>query len=130
MIVGDSSILDAVDVCKGLRADGVVIVNSRKSASDLRLNAKNVYTVNATEVALNHFKKLILNTVMLGAFCKVTGIVRLASVQKAIRESLSSLPAPLIEANVKAIEEVYNLMACSAPAAKAPVVAKTGRKRK
>jgi len=130
VIVGDSSILDAVDVCKGLRADGVVIVNSRKSASDLRLNAKNVYTVNATEVALKHFKKLILNTVMLGAFCKVTGIVRLASVQKAIRESLSSLPAPLIEANVKAIEEVYNLMACSAPAAKAPVVAKTGRKRK
>src|SRR3989338_4799070 len=61
VLVGDSSIMGNVDVCSGIKPNGIVIVNSPKSPKELGLNGKglNVITVNATEVALKHFKKLI-----------------------------------------------------------------------
>ena len=109
VVVGDSSIMDAVDVCAGLKKDGIVIVNTNKKPEDLKLKAKRVFTVNATEVALKHFHKLILNTVMLGAVCKVTGIVKLESVKKAIAEALGEkIPQKVLDANIAAIQEVYD----------------------
>ncbi|MAG17860.1 MAG: pyruvate ferredoxin oxidoreductase [Candidatus Diapherotrites archaeon] len=111
VIVGDASILDSVDVCAGLKEDGIVIINSDKKPGELGLKAKRVFTVDATEVALKHFKKLILNTVMLGAFCKVTGVVKLESVKRAIKEKLGEkFSEKIIEANINAIQEIYDTM--------------------
>ncbi|MCR4368637.1 MAG: 2-oxoacid:acceptor oxidoreductase family protein [archaeon] len=111
VVVADASILDAVDVCAGLKKDGIVIINSTKPAAELGLSSKRVFTVDATKVALKHFNKLILNTVMLGAFCKVTNVVKIQSVKKAISEVLSKkLPAKVVEANINAIQEVYDMV--------------------
>jgi len=112
VLVADSSILDSVDVCAGLKEDGLVIINTTREVSELNLkNKKKVFTVDATEVALKYFKKLILNTVMLGAFCKVTGIVELESVKRAIKEKLGEkFSEKVINANINAIQEVYDKM--------------------
>lgn len=111
VIVGDSSILDVVDVCAGLKPDGIVIVNSKKKPEELGLRAKRVFTVNGTDVALRNFKKLILNTVMLGAFCKATGIVKIESIKKAIQASFAGkFPDSVTVANVNAVQETYDIM--------------------
>ncbi|MEM4257252.1 MAG: 2-oxoacid:acceptor oxidoreductase family protein [Candidatus Diapherotrites archaeon] len=111
VVVADPSIMSEVDVCAGLKENGVVIVNTNKKPSELDIKAKNVFTVDASSVALKHFKKLILNTVMLGALCKVTGIVKIESVKRAIREVLGNkFPQQVVEANINAIQEVYDTM--------------------
>ncbi|MBI4209964.1 MAG: 2-oxoacid:acceptor oxidoreductase family protein [Candidatus Diapherotrites archaeon] len=111
VIVGDPSIMDSVDVCSGLRKGGIVIVNSPKRPEDLGLHAGRIFTVDATDIALKHFGKLIFNTVMLGAFCKVTDIVGIDSIERAIKESFDrKFPQAVIDANVKAVREVYDIM--------------------
>lgn len=143
VIVGDASVMDAVDVCSGLRSNGIVIVNSVKTPAELGLKAKRVFAVPATEVALKHFGKPIFNTVMLGAFCKVTDIVKIESVKWAIRESFEKkFPQALIDANIAAVQDVYDMVKVdkaevshpqSNPKAKAnhaKVKAKSGGKRK
>lgn len=119
VIVGDPSIMDSVDVCAGLKQNGIVIVNSTKKPGELGLAAKRVFTVDATEVALRHFGKMIFNTVMLGAFCKVTDIVKLESIKRAIRESFAKkFPESVITANINAIQEVYDIVKVSKVEAK------------
>ena len=55
---------------KGLQEDGVVIINTKKSIKELELpkNAKEVYLVDATGIAIENIKRNIPNTTMLGAF--------------------------------------------------------------
>jgi len=109
VVVADSSIMAEVDVCAGLGKGGILIINTTKGPEELKLNASKVFTINATEVALRHFHKLILNTVMLGAFCKITGIVKLESVKRAVKEKLSGkFSEKIVEANIAAIQEVYD----------------------
>lgn len=111
VLVGDPSIMHEVDVERGLKENGILIINTDKKPAELGLKAKRVFTINATDVALKHFHRLILNTVMLGALCKVTDVVKLESVKKAIKEKLGAkLPQKLIDANIEAIEEIYNKM--------------------
>ncbi len=111
VIVGDPGIMDSVDVCRGLKKGGIVIVNTVKKAEDLKLAAERVVTVDASTIALKHFGTLILNTVMLGAFCKVSDTVKLESVKRAIREKLGGkLSGKVVEANIAAIQEVYDLV--------------------
>ncbi len=128
VIVGDPSIMDVVDVCSGLRPNGIVIVNSVKKPEELGLAAKRVFTVAGTEVALKHFGKPIFNTVMLGAFCRVTDVVKLESVKWAIKESFAKkFPQALIDANVAAVQEVYDLVKVEkAQIRPAPAVLKAG----
>lgn len=107
VIVLDRKLLEAVDVCKGLKGDGMVIVNTRKKKEELGIKAKNVYAVDATGIALKHIGAPIVNTAMLGAFAKATNLVKLESIEKAIGERFSK---DIAEKNKKAIEECYNLL--------------------
>src|SRR3989338_2300346 len=45
VIVGDSSIMDVVDVCAGLKPNGIVIVNTSRTPKELGLKAKRVFTI-------------------------------------------------------------------------------------
>ncbi|HLC79141.1 MAG TPA: 2-oxoacid:acceptor oxidoreductase family protein [archaeon] len=120
VIVGDPSIMDSVDVCAGLKKNGIVIVNTTKGAKDLNLKAKRVFTIDATEVALKNFNgKMVLNTVMLGAFCKVTDIVKIESIKRAISESFpKKFSKAIVDANINAVQEVYDKMQVSKGVAK------------
>src|SRR3989339_1514819 len=45
VIVAEPSVIHEVDVCKGLKDTGFVLVNTDKTAEELKLNAKRVYTI-------------------------------------------------------------------------------------
>lgn len=106
-IVLDPSLMEVVDVCCGVVAGGTLIINSMKQPEDLGFKGYDVCTVDASSVALEIFKADIVNTAMLGAFAKKTGLVSLKSVFKAIEEIFKRRPE-LIEKNKQAVQRVYN----------------------
>jgi 2-oxoacid:acceptor oxidoreductase gamma subunit (pyruvate/2-ketoisovalerate family) len=83
----DSGIIYVIDVTEGLKENGKVIVNTQKKPSEMELEG-HIYTYDGTGIALKH-KLLVaglpvVNTTMLGAFAKATGLVKLESIQKVI----------------------------------------------
>ena len=90
VVVLDSGLLNLVDVSEGMKKDGIVIVNTQKKPDELNLKQGRVATVDATGIALELQLVVsglpVLNTIMLGAFAKATGEVKLESVLDAIRQ--------------------------------------------
>lgn len=111
VVVAEPSVLHEVDVCKGLKDTGFVLVNTDKTAEELKLSAKRVYTINGTDIAMKHLGSKITNTVMLGAFVKASKIVKLDSVKKALVQKFTNkFPQKVIDANLLCIQESYDLM--------------------
>ena len=65
-----------------------------------------IYNIDATSIALNIFKKDIVNTAMIGAFSKITGLVTLDSIFEGIEQRFEG-NKDLIELNKKVIKEAY-----------------------
>ena len=115
LIVQDSTLFKAIDVCQGLKGGGYLLVNTNRSLADLqldqvvaRLPAGHAVTVPATELALKHIGRPVPNAALIGAFAALTGTVRLESVAKAIREAF---PGAMGEANVAAATESHDAVA-------------------
>ncbi|MFH1775017.1 MAG: pyruvate ferredoxin oxidoreductase subunit gamma [Methanobacteriota archaeon] len=112
IIVLDASLLDAINVAEGLKQNGKIIINTEKTAAEikpklgLKKEAK-IYTVNATKVALDVLGVPIVNTAMLGAFAGATNEVTLDSIKKAVAKRFSE---KLAAKNIKAVEEAYGQM--------------------
>ena len=110
VLVLEPSLLETVDVTKGLKEDGTIIINTNQPKEKLAIQGKfKIYTVDATSIALKIFGKAIVNTAMLGAFAAVTKAISLDSLKKAINEKFLQAKGKLLaDLNNKAIEEVYN----------------------
>jgi pyruvate ferredoxin oxidoreductase gamma subunit len=107
-VVLDPSLIKTVDVTKGLQKHSKIIINTNKSAAELGLaGGFDVHVVDATAIALNIFKKPIVNAPMLGAFAKISKLVTVKSLKKAVDEVLGRKGAKLSDLNKQAIEEVY-----------------------
>ncbi len=109
VIVLDSSLIGAVDVLKGLKKNGYILINTLKSPEEMMkdLNHGNIATVDATEIAIKHHlgsqTAPIVNTAILGAFAKVSNLVKIETVMEAIRQAA---PAKQ-EENAQAAKEAY-----------------------
>ena len=112
VIVLDPSLLEVLDVTKGVEKEGLVIVNSNKDRFKLGIDSKKycVYTFDATAIALKIFKKPIVNTAALGAFSAITHLVTLESLKKAMNENFAKKGQKIADLNNQAIEEVYNCL--------------------
>jgi pyruvate ferredoxin oxidoreductase gamma subunit len=114
LIIQDPSLLHAVDVFNGLRADGYILLNSSRGFAELglaefaeRFRRERLLTVPATELALQHIGKPLPNAVLLGGFAALSGIVSLASVEAAIRDRFGG---PVGERNVEAARAANELV--------------------
>jgi len=112
LIILDPSLLSSVDVAAGCGDKTLVIINTTKNKNELKINLpeKNIYTVNATDIALKTTGKNIVNTIILGTFAKATGLVTLEGLKKAIEQKFGNKSKELVEKNIKAITEAYNIM--------------------
>jgi pyruvate ferredoxin oxidoreductase gamma subunit len=110
VIVMDQTILKLLDVTEGLDSqNGTLIINSTHSPSELRSEYGfqcKVATVDADHIAMKEFGRRITNTPMIGAFCRVSGLVQLASVFKAVSTLFGE--SAITEKNINAIKEAYN----------------------
>lgn len=108
VIVQDATLISAVDVTAGLKPEGVVIVNSEKSAGDVGLDGTiDVRTIDATGIALEIIGRPIVNTTLLGAFAGATAEISFESIKKSV---LARFPGKIGEANVQAAEKAHSLM--------------------
>jgi pyruvate ferredoxin oxidoreductase gamma subunit len=91
VVVLDPKLHEMVDVAEGLKRDGVIILNTTKKPSEIKLGDWRIATVDATGIALELGLLVagqpVVNTSMVGAFAGATGEVRLENVLKAIREN-------------------------------------------
>lgn len=103
----DSSIIDLIDVTEGLKENGIIIVNIDKKPDELDLNG-HVFTYDGTGIALKHGLLVaglpVVNTTMLGAFAKATGLVKLETVQDVIRDKWSGKVG---DRNAEGAKEAY-----------------------
>lgn len=107
VVVADDSILKSVNVCSGLKKNGIIIINSTKAVKDLDLKvlpSQKIIAIDGTGIAWKVFNKKIVNTVMLGALIKATGIAKIDSIKKAIEERF---PPKLSQPNIQVVEECY-----------------------
>ncbi|UCH06024.1 MAG: pyruvate ferredoxin oxidoreductase subunit gamma [Candidatus Thorarchaeota archaeon] len=104
----DPGIIDLIDVTEGLKEEGKVIVNISKSPSELKLPRGHIFTYDGTGIALKYNLLVaglpVVNTTMLGAFAKATGLIKLETVQEVIREKW---PGKVGERNAEGAKEAY-----------------------
>ena len=108
VVVLDEPILDVVDVTSGLKAGGWILINTPKPSSAFQNFADfRVATVDANRIAqekgLGSTTAPVVNTVILGAFAKITGLVGL----KAILEGIQEYVPAKAEANIAAAKAAY-----------------------
>ncbi|AEH06913.1 pyruvate ferredoxin oxidoreductase subunit gamma [Methanothermococcus okinawensis] len=104
VIVQDPTLLDIIDIKGGLKKGGKIVVNTH---NNLQFSDCEVYTIDATGIALEVLGLPIVNTAMLGAFTGVTGEVTIESLKKAI---MDTFPKKLGEKNAKVAEVAYNMV--------------------
>lgn len=106
LIIQDPTLLHQVNLFQGLSVKGRVIVNSSRDLADLGLDEFQrenpecyVVTVPATEIALLHVGRPLPNAALLGGFSVLSDLIKLESIEEAIRRRF---PKKIAEANVSA----------------------------
>jgi len=112
VIVLDESIMDIVDVLKGLKKNGKILINSRKQPNELDFSKRyKVSTVDATGIAINHEILVggipVVNTPILGAVPKILNKVTLKSIQEIVRNKWRG---DLGEKNIKATQDAFDMV--------------------
>ena len=108
VVVQDYTLLQSIDVTKGLKPEGWVLINSPGPPADLGPFAGfRLAFVNANRIALRNQLGTrthpIVNTPMLGAFARVFDMPPIDAIVAAIREEV---PVE-VERNIKAAEDAY-----------------------
>ena len=94
VVVLDPSLLRIVDVTSGLKDDGVLVVNTKKSAEEIRSEfsiRQRLATIDATRIARELLGVPITNTTMVGALIKATGAIRLESMVEPLKKRFGRL---------------------------------------
>jgi 2-oxoacid:acceptor oxidoreductase gamma subunit (pyruvate/2-ketoisovalerate family) len=109
LIVLDHALTETIDVTAGLKPGGWIIINSASDPATFAYGEQyRVATVDAAEIAWRHRlgsrATPIVNTAILGAFARVTGLVGLDAVVAAISEYVPVKP----EANRQAATDAFN----------------------
>lgn len=115
--VVDETLLHTVDVTKGIKKGGAILINTERSSEELmpELNGYEgrIYTINAREICDRTLGKYFPNTPMLAAIVKITGIMEpdrfLEEMKKSLQHKFAKKPEVLegnMEALKMALEEV------------------------
>jgi pyruvate ferredoxin oxidoreductase gamma subunit len=107
VVVLDPGLLSIVDVSSGLKEKGVVIVNTKRTPEEIKSlfgNRWSVATVDASAIAIKTIGVPIVNTTMLGAIVKVTGVVKISSLEEPLKHRFGERAGRNLEACKKAFE--------------------------
>jgi 2-oxoacid:acceptor oxidoreductase gamma subunit (pyruvate/2-ketoisovalerate family) len=107
--VQDFTLLHSIDVTKGLKSNGWVLINSPVPPEDLSAFTQfRLAFVDASKIALRHRLGTrthpMVNTSMIGAFARILEMPPLEAIAAAIEEDLPNR----YEENIKAAEDAYH----------------------
>jgi pyruvate ferredoxin oxidoreductase gamma subunit len=111
VVVVDESLLETVDVTKGLKKDGAILVNTQRTKEDIIPLLKGyegeVYIIDAHKVSMATMGKYFPNTPLLAAIVKVAGIMEeerfLTEMESSFKHKFASKPE-VIEGNMAALK--------------------------
>lgn len=114
VVVLDPTLMESIDVTEGLGKDGIILVNTQKTAEEikkqLKITSQKVYVVDASKIAKDILKRDIPNTPMLGALIKVSKLLEfepmLGSVEGRLHHKFPTRP-DVVDGNIKAIRRAY-----------------------
>jgi len=108
VVVIDETLMETVDVTKGLKDGGKILINTRLNPDSFKFKGNfKVITVDATTIAMEELGAPIANTAMLGAFAAVHDFIDLDSILQAVDKGMSE---SLRQTNKKAIEHAYKVI--------------------
>ncbi len=109
--VVDDTLLHSVDVTEGLKADGGILINTRKSREEIIPLLKGypgkVYTIDAHKVSMETLGQYFPNTPMLAAMVKISEVMDIDVFLREMKSSLQHKFArkpEVLEGNLKALE--------------------------
>ena len=114
VVVVDETLLHAVHVTDGLKKDGAIIINTPKTAEEIRPLLRGfegrIYTVDAREISERTLGKNFPNTPMLAAAAAVTGVMNkedfLDQMQASFAHKFARKPE-VIKGNMDALTAAY-----------------------
>ena len=112
VVVVDESLLESVDVTKGLSEEGAIIINSSRAPEELRPMLRGytgrVCTIDARRISEEILGKYFPNTPMLAAAVKVSGVIEpemfMSNMEIAYRHKFATKPQ-VIEKNLTCLTQ-------------------------
>jgi len=111
--VADATLLDSINTAEGAKEDTIFIVNTSRDPKEVReklkaVQGQKVFTVDATKIAIDCFGRAMPNSPMLGAVCKVTGLITLEHLLEDVRNSFGKkFSQKIIDGNLEATKRGY-----------------------
>lgn len=114
VVVVDEGLLESVDIAKGIKPGGAIIVNSTRTPEEVRNEIRDfdgrVYTIDAKKVSVACLGKYFPNTPMLAATVKVSGVMEkdtfLNEMEASFNHKFASKPE-VIEGNMNALKMAF-----------------------
>ncbi|CAG1008836.1 pyruvate ferredoxin oxidoreductase gamma subunit [Phycisphaerales bacterium] len=114
VIIQDPTLLQQSSVFEGLAPNGWVLINSGRTIQQLgiarsleKIPGVHVSIVPATELALKHIGRPVPNAVLLGGLCAAASVLKLDSVEAAIRQKFRP---DLADRNIAAARAAFSLV--------------------
>lgn len=113
IVVADATLMEAINVTEGSKEGTMFLVNTAKEPSEVRAKLNipaghKVYAVDATRIAMDCFGRALPNSSLLGAVCKITGIVTLDSLLEDVKKSFGKkFSQKIIDGNLEATKRGY-----------------------
>ena len=111
VMVLDFGIMRSIPVAAGLPDTGILIVNTKVCSAEIKKLAQfngTLYGVNATGISLELLGMDTPNVPMLGALVKLTGIVRIESLEYVLREHfLPKIGEEKVQKNISMLRKGY-----------------------
>ncbi|MEW6006631.1 MAG: 2-oxoacid:acceptor oxidoreductase family protein, partial [bacterium] len=108
----DPTLVDTENVTSGLSDDGMLIVNTEDKPEDFRkkknITHKNIFTLDASKIALETIGKDIPNTPMLSALAKVSNLLPIDTLISYTEKKLGKKKKELLLGNISAIKRAYD----------------------
>lgn len=111
--VADATLLDSINTAEGAKDNTIFIVNASKDPKEVREKLKagqnqKVFSLDATKIAIECFGRALPNAPMLGAVCKITGLITLEHLLEDVRNSFGKkFSQKIIEGNLAATKRGY-----------------------
>jgi pyruvate ferredoxin oxidoreductase gamma subunit len=115
VVVVDETLLTAVDVTKGLKKDGAIVINTSRSQEEILPKLKGyegrVYLCDARKISVETLGKYFPNTPMLGSVIKISNIMSqedfLGTMEESFKHKFASKPE-VIKGNMDALERAMS----------------------
>lgn len=114
VVVVDDTLISAVDVTKGLKEDGAILINTSLNINDIKKMLPNysgkIYTIDATKISIDCLKANFPNTSLLSAIIKITGIMDKETLEENMLDSFKHKFAKkpdVIEPNMEAVRRAW-----------------------